>query len=34
MPITLIKVETRSQLKAFIEFPYTLYKGCDNSGRR
>lgn len=30
MPITLIKVETRSQLKAFIEFPYTLYKGCDN----
>lgn len=30
MPITIVKVENRAQLKTFIRFPYILYRNCRN----
>ena len=30
MPVTIVKVESRGQLKTFVRFPYTLYKNCEN----
>lgn len=30
MSVRIVKVESRKQMRLFVEFPFELYKGCDN----